>query len=146
MEGPLQKIAIVAASLVLAACATPEQELAAHLDGNLDMMIGQPVDVAVGRLGEPSGAARIGSDTVYSWQQAFESTVTTTPLGIGSPPGVYAPIKSSSSHTERVNNQCLLQAVVSPSGLIRYWHFEGNYAGCEPYAERLVPLARAGTE
>ena len=146
MEGPLQKIAIVAASLVLAACATPEQELAAHLDGNLDLMIGQPVDVAVGRLGEPSGVARIGSDTVYSWQQAFESTATTGAVGVGSAPGVYAPVYYASPRTKVVNNYCLLQAVVSPNGLIRYWHFEGNYAGCHPYADRLVPLAQAGVE
>lgn len=146
MEGPLRKFAIVSASLILTACATPEQELSAHLDSNLNAMVGQPVNVAVDRLGEPSGSVQIGSDTIYSWQQAFESTVTTTPLGIGSPSGVYAPIKSSSMHTEVVNNHCLLQAVVSPKGLIRYWHFEGNRLGCKSYAERLVPLAHAGVE
>jgi hypothetical protein len=146
MERPLRKIAIIGASLVLTACATPEQKLSAHLDGNLDAMVGQPVDVAVVRLGEPSGSAQIGSDTIYSWQQAFESAATTGAVGVGGAPGVYAPIYYASPRTKVVNNYCLLQAVVSPSGLIRYWHFDGNYAGCRPYADRLVPLARAGLE
>lgn len=142
----MRKIAIIGASLVLAACATPEQQLSAHLDSNLDALAGQPVDVAIDRLGEPSGSAQIGSDTVYSWHLAFEGSVTTTPLGVGSPAGVFAPIKMPSMHTEVVTNSCLLQAVVSPEGLIRYWHFEGNYAGCRSYAERLAPMALARAE
>jgi hypothetical protein len=146
MEGPLRKIAILCASLVLTACATPEQKLAANLDSNLDAMAGQPIDVAVDWLGQPSASARIGSDTVYSWQQAFESRATTGAVGVGSAAGVYAPVYYASPRTKVVNNYCLLQAVVSPNGLIRYWHFEGNYAGCQPYADRLVPLAQAGVE
>lgn len=140
------RIAIISASLILTACATPEQQLSANLDSNLNAMVGQPVAVAVGRLGEPTGSARIGSDTIYSWQQAFESAVTRAAVGVGSAPGVYAPVYYASPQTKVVDNYCLIQAVVSPNGVIRYWHFDGNYAGCRPYADRLVPLARAGVE
>jgi hypothetical protein len=142
----LRKIALIGVSLVLTACATPEQKLSAHLDSNLDAMAGQPVEVAIDRLGEPSSSAQIGRDTIYSWHQAFASEVTTAAVGVGSAPGVYAPLSYASGRTTVVKNYCLLQAVVGSDGLIRYWHFDGNYAGCHPYAERLVPLALTGIE
>ncbi len=131
----MRKIAIIGVSMLLTACATPEQTLTAHIDSNLDAMVGQPVHVAVERLGQPSSSGQTGSDKIYSWQEAFESTIATIPL--------YG-FTAGSKRTEVLSNECLIQAVVSPDGLIRRWHFQGNYAGCRSYAERLVSLAQVG--
>jgi hypothetical protein len=134
--GMMRTIALIAASLAVTACATPEQKLTAYLDSKLDAMVAQPVDVAIARLGEPSGSAPDGPDTIYSWQKTFESTVITTPL--------YG-VTAGSKRTGAINNEGLIQAVVNPDGLITRWHFAGNYAGCHSYAERLVSLAQAET-
>ena len=45
--------AMIVPMLLLSACATTEQQASADLDDSLDAMIGQPVSVALARLGEP---------------------------------------------------------------------------------------------
>src|SRR5688500_7272407 len=68
------RVAILVASVALSACATPAQQASSNLESGLDTMIGQPVEVAVARLGEPIASAPMGTDTVYGWGHAFTGT------------------------------------------------------------------------
>jgi hypothetical protein len=134
--GPIRKT-IVAASLALAACATYSQPPLALLDSNLDAMVGQPVAVAVARLGEPIAAAPVGTDTVYGWGRAFTSTELLHASGAGIAPadvqgGVFPPPRGT------VQNDCVIRMTVGADGLIRDWDYRGNDRGCRAYAERLA--------
>ena len=137
------RIAIVAASLALAACATPQAS--ASLDSHLGALVGQPVAVAVARLGQPIATAPMGADTVYGWGHAFTSTELLTPLpdiaaGAHSNGGIFPPPRQT------VQNDCVIRIVAGPDGRIRSWDAQGNDRGCRGYADRLAgqALARAG--
>jgi len=139
------RVAIIAASLALSACATPAQQASSGLDSRLDAMIGQPVEVAVARLGAPIASAPMGTDTLYGWGHAFTSTEILSPLpdiaaGASAQSGVFPPPRRA------VQNDCIIRAVVSAEGQIRAWDYQGNDRGCRYYADRLAgsAMARAG--
>jgi hypothetical protein len=137
------RIAIIAASLALSACATPQAS--AGLDSQLDALVGQPVAVAVARIGEPIATAPMGPDTVYGWGHAFTSTELLHPTpgfldGANQQGGVFPPPRST------VQNDCVIRMVAGPDGRIRSWDAQGNDRGCRAYADRLAgqALASAG--
>jgi hypothetical protein len=139
------RLAIIAASLALAACATTTQQASADLDRGLNAMIGQPVAVAVARLGQPLGTAPVGADRLYAWGQGFQSAELASPSGsfidaADAQGGVFPPARRP------VENGCAIRAVVGADGLIRGWDHQGNARGCRAYVERLSApaLARAG--
>ena len=135
--------AIIAASLALSACATHAQQASAGLDSSLDAMIGQPVEVALARLGDPIATAPSGSDTVYGWGHAFTSTELLFPTpdyiidATNYQGGVFPPPRQT------VRNDCVICVIVGADGLIRDWDVKGNERGCRPYAERLAGNALA---
>jgi hypothetical protein len=136
------RLAIIAASLALSACATPAQQA---LDSSLGGMVGQPVEVAIARLGEPIGSAPMGTDTVYGWGRAFTSTEAMSPTpdiaaGAQAQGGIFPPPRRT------VQNDCVIRVVVGADGLIRDWDYQGNDRGCRSYADRLAgqAVARAG--
>jgi hypothetical protein len=143
MEEPM-RIAMIAASLALAACATSPRQASADLDSHLDALIGQPVAVALARLGDPIAAAPMGPDTVYGWGHAFTSTEVMSALpdvaaGANAQGGIFPPPRST------VQNDCVIRIVAGADGLIRSWDAQGNYRGCRAYRDRLAgeALARA---
>ena len=136
------RIAILAASLALSACATTGQQASADLDSGLNALVGQPVQVAVARLGAPIGAAPVGDETVYGWGQGFTSTEATHPTpgfidAANQQGGVFPPPRRT------VQNDCVIRMTVGADGLIRDWDYHGNKRGCAAYAERLAGPALA---
>ena len=136
------RIAIVISSLLLSACATHAQQTSAKLDSSLDAMVGQPVEVAIARLGEPIGSTPMGTDLVYGWGNSFTSTEYTNaaPGWVEASDyrgGVYPPPR------HKVQNNCVVRIVVGPDGLIREWDYQGTDRGCEAYADRLASHATA---
>jgi hypothetical protein len=137
------RTAIVAFLLALSACATSSHQASVNLDKSLDAMIGQPVAVAVARLGEPIASARMGTDTVYGWGQAFTSTELLHPMpdvaaGADARGGVFPPPRRT------VQNDCVIRMVAGTDGLIRNWDHHGNGRGCRAFADRLAGPAVAG--
>jgi hypothetical protein len=68
------RLAIIATMIVLSACATTSPQASSGLEHGLNALIGQPVEIAVARLGEPIAAAPMGSAKVYGWGQGFTRT------------------------------------------------------------------------
>lgn len=139
------RIAIVVSLLALSACATHSQQASVNLGSSLDAMVGQPIDVAIARLGEPIGSASMGADLVYGWGHAFTSTEFSNAA-----PG---PVQAADfrggvfpAPRQTVQNDCVIRMVVGADGLIRDWDYRGNDRGCRAYADRLVghALARTG--
>jgi len=136
------RIAIIAASLALSACATHTPQASANLDSGLNAMIGQPAEFALARLGEPIASAPMGTNTVYGWGRAFTSTelMSPTPGFIEAADfqgGVFPPPRRT------VQNDCVIRMVVGADGLIRNWDYQGNDRGCRAYADRLASHALA---
>jgi hypothetical protein len=136
MEPPM-RLALVAASLALAACATISQQASVDLDSGLSALVGQRLEVAVARLGEPIGSARLGADTVYGWGSASTSTEILHPTpgfidAANYQGGVFPPPRRT------VENACLIRMIVDAQGVIRTWDHQGNEAGCRAYAARLT--------
>jgi len=138
------RIAIVASLFVLSACATPSQQASANLGNTLDAMVGQPIEVAIARLGEPIGSAPMRADLVYGWGEASTSTEYTNAA-----PGWVeaADFRGGVFPAPRrtVPDNCVIRMVVGADGLIRNWNYQGNDRGCSAYAERIAgrALARA---
>lgn len=136
------RIAIVVSALVLSACATHSQQASASLGSSLDAMVGQPVEVAIARLGEPVGSAPMGTDLVYGWGQAFTGTESSN----AAPGWVEAADFQGGvfpAPRRTVQNECVIRVVVGADGLIRDWDYQGNDRGCRAYADRLAGLAIA---
>lgn len=135
------RLAIIAAPLALAACATTPQA-AAELDRNLDALIGQPVQVAVAWLGEPIASAPMGTETVHGWGHAFTSIELLHPTpgfidAANSQGGVFPPPRRT------VQNDCVIRVVAGADGRIRDWDYQGNDRGCRVYTDRLAGAALA---
>jgi hypothetical protein len=144
MEEAMRVAVGVAASLALSACATHPQ-VSSALDSNLDAMIGQPVEAAVARLGQPMAAVPVGADLVYGWGHAFTKTEFTNAAAgwvdaASSQGGVFpAPRRT-------VPDSCVIRVVVGPNGLIRDWDYQGNARGCRSYGDSVAgqAMTRAG--
>jgi len=136
------RVAIILSSLVLSACATPEAQPSNHLTASLDAMIGQPVEVAVSRLGEPIASVPMGSDSVYGWGYNFtRSEFTNAAPGwveaADSQGGIFpAPRRTASDN-------CVIRMVVGSDGRIRTWDFQDADRGCRANADRVLGRAVA---
>ena len=135
------RLALIAVPLALAACATPAQT-SAGLEGSLDTMIGQPVEVALARLGEPIASAPMGADTVYGWGHAFTSTELLSPnidiaAAGNAQSGVFPPPRRT------VQNACVVRMVAGADGRIRDWDVQGDNRGCRALSDRLAGHAVA---
>ena len=135
------RIAIIAASLALSACATPAQT-SASLDSHLSALVGQPVAVAIARLGQPIATAPMGADTVYGWGHAFTSTELLSPnidiaAAGNAQSGVFPPPRRT------VQNACVVRMVAGADGRIRDWDVQGDERGCRALSDRLAGQAVA---
>jgi len=134
--------AMIVPMLLLSACATTEQQASADLDDSLDAMIGQPVSVALARLGEPIAAVPTGSELVYGWGYGFTRAEFTNAApgwvdAAASQGGIFATPRRTA------RDSCVIRMVVGADGLIRNWDYQGNERDCRAYADRLVGHAVA---
>ena len=138
------RLILVLAPLAVSACATPAPTSAA-LDGSLDALVGQPVEVALARLGEPIASAPMGADTVYGWGHAFTSTELLSPTidiaaGGNAQSGVFPPPRRT------VQNACVVRMVAGADGRIRDWDVQGDERGCRALSDRLAGHAVARSD
>jgi hypothetical protein len=130
------RIAIVAPTLVLSACATTSQQASSGLDHRLDALVGEPVEVAVARLGEPIAYAQMGSEKVFGWGESFARTEFTN----AAPSWVDAAAAQGGvfpAPRRTVPDSCVIRMIVGADGLIRAWDHQGNARGCRAFADRL---------
>ena len=135
------RLMLVLAPLAVSACATPAPT-SANLDSSLDALIGQPVEVALARLGEPIASAPMGADTVYGWGHAFTSTELLSPnidiaAAGNAQSGVFPPPRRT------VQNACVVRMVAGADGRIRDWDVQGDNRGCRALSDRLAGHAVA---
>ena len=135
------RLMLVLAPLAVSACATPAPTSAA-LDGSLDALVGQPVEVALARFGEPIASAPMGADTVYGWGHAFTSTELLSPnidiaAAGNAQSGVFPPPRRT------VQNACVVRMVAGADGRIRDWDVQGDERGCRALSDRLAGHAVA---
>ena len=135
------RLMLVLAPLAVSACATPAPTSAA-LDGRLDALVGQPVEIALARLGEPIASVPMGTDTVYGWGRAFTSTELLSPnidiaAGGNAQSGVFPPPRRT------VQNACVVRMVAGADGRIRDWDVQGDERGCRALSDRLAGQAVA---
>jgi hypothetical protein len=136
------RVAIVASSLVLSACTTPAQQASTDLKKSLDAMVGQPVEVAIARLGEPIASVPVGSDSVYGWGYGF----TRTEFSNAAPGWIDAASAEGGvfpAPRRAVHDGCVIRMVVGGDGRIQDWNHQGNDRSCRDYADHLVGQAVA---
>ena len=130
---------VVIAALSLGACATtPAMESA------LAPLAGQPVQVAIERLGTPSSSRTLAADTVYEWHRAkmVRGTPNGTFLGAASPPSEDAPT-SGLFPGPPVPYTCDVRIVTDADGRIKVAQFSEQSGGCRESARKLSQLALA---
>ena len=135
------RLILVLAPLAVSACATPAPT-SANLDSSLDALVGQPVEVALARLGEPIASVPMGTDTVYGWGRAFTSTELLSPnidiaAAGNAQSGVFPPPRRT------VQNACVVRMVAGADGRIRDWDVQGDERGCRALSDRLAGQAVA---
>ena len=147
------KIAVFAAAALLSGCyfpgfyatpygpstTRPEPTPLERLQGELPLLNGLNISVAVDRLGYPTGQREILGDTIYVWEtrQQVELpalTSSTTTGAVGNTPyyGIDTAITPVSGEFV-----CTIQLAVTPEGLIKRWQYNGNNGGCATYANAL---------
>jgi hypothetical protein len=137
------RIAIIAASLAISACAAHTQA-SSGLDSTLDALIGQPVDVAFARLGQPIGSATVGTDRVYGWGRTYASTEFSNAVAGPVMPADYrGGVFPQPRRT--VQKTCVIRMVVGADGLIRDWDYQGADRDCRSYSARVASRAVAPT-
>lgn len=82
----MKRIAIGLVAVVLTGCATFK-----NMDAGLGSLVGQPVDMAIARLGYPTSETTIADRKVYIWSNAYSAampvaTSSTTTGTVGSTP------------------------------------------------------------
>ena len=135
------RLAILAASIGLSACAAHPQ--ISGLNASLDSMIGQPVEVAVARFGQPIGSAKAGVDWVYGWGFTFSGTEFLHPNpgwidAAAHRGGVFPPPRRT------VQKTCIIRMVVGPTGSIRGWDYQNTDRDCRSYSDQMASLTMGG--
>jgi hypothetical protein len=134
----MKKIAILLAPVMLGGCMTW-----GGFQQNLGTLVGEPLDVAIAKLGYPSGERTIAGHHIYIWaanstgimsmpQTTFGTATATGPLGTTTAYGTstaYVPV------TVRAN--CKIELEVDISDRIKSFQYDGNRAGCIRFNRRL---------
>ncbi|MFI4976194.1 MAG: hypothetical protein ACHP84_16775 [Caulobacterales bacterium] len=128
-------IVCIAAAAALAGCATT-----ADLDAGLSSLVGQPVKVAMDRLGPPTGQSEQDGEKVYFWASNQDVSFT-TPAGTENTYGAAGAMPELTKQPETVsppvNFRCEIMITVGGDEKIKSYHWSGNLDGCSSYAARL---------
>ncbi|MBG7619367.1 hypothetical protein I5R65_07815 [Herbaspirillum sp. AP02] len=134
----MQKFALIITAAALTGCATWGQ-----LDDGLKGLLGQPIDVAINKIGYPNSEQTIAGRKLYRWgsssqQMAYMPTTTTTNgyAGVGSG---FTPYSSTTTGGTFVplNYTCQITLEVDAKQIIQRYQADGNLGGCEPYIKAL---------
>jgi hypothetical protein len=128
-----------AALLALGACAT-----GGDLKGDLDSLVGQPVQKAIDRLGPPAAKSdEADGDRTYVWESNYDVQYSTSQpansLGVRDPNDMAGDTSpgAASSNDAPTNYRCFVRITASSAGLIKATAWGGNGDGCAAYAARL---------
>lgn len=135
----MRKILVIV-TLGVGACAThPSMESA------LAPLAGQPVQVAIERLGTPSSSRSLGADIVHEWHRSkmVHGTPNGTFNGAPSPPSEDAPT-SGLFAGPLVPYTCDVRIVTDADGRIKDARFSEQSGGCRVSTRKLRQLALAG--
>ncbi|WP_157668145.1 hypothetical protein [Croceicoccus marinus] len=131
---------IFPAALLLGGCTT-----FSNMENGLNVLMGQPIQVAFDNLGYPSGQMKVGDDTVYGWGRNFTMNMPTTSTAqtfgtVGTTP--YSGTTTATSWTP-TQYSCDVKIIAGPDGIIKDWQYNGNMGGCEAFAKPLGRLAKS---
>lgn len=129
-------VAIIATSLLLAACATA---MVKDLEEGLASLMGKSEQVAFATLGQPSDRQRSGTDTLYTWTSSRSGRVVLPQNTSGAWDVTQtSPFKTTMySQTAPVTYICSIRLAADQNGILKAWSQEGGVEGCGPYVQSL---------
>lgn len=123
------------ATCLLAACATPAQVTKANMKGTLDEFVGQPVEQAVARLGEPESSVPWGNYTLLGWSRGALEKRQVTIIAANFQTRT---LPAATTRRFRVWQWCEVYLVASPEGKVTGWRYRGTPHGCGDYDKDLA--------
>lgn len=135
----MKKISVAVLSiLTISGCATWGQ-----MNEGLQGLLGQPIDVAVNKIGYPTSEQTIAGRKLYRWgsssqQVAYMPTTTSTTgsFGVGTGFTPYSATTTGGTFVP-VNYNCQITLEVDAKQIIQRYQADGNLGGCEPYIKAL---------
>jgi len=108
-----------------------------HMDNRLGFLVGQNIQFAVGRLGDPDSQRTVLSDKIYVWSSSRNVTIpaTNTTNGIVGGSSLYG--TTTGTGYVAANRSCTIQLATTADGTIKSWRWSGSMGGCTQYARRL---------
>ncbi len=134
----MKKIALLAAAAALTGCVTWGQ-----MDDGLRGLIGQPINVAISKIGYPSTEQTIAGRKLYRWGVSRQSVdympMVTTTTGYSGVGASYTPNSSTTLGGTyiSVDYNCQITLEVDAKEVITGYQYNGNRGGCEPYIKAL---------
>jgi hypothetical protein len=125
-------------SLLLAGCITNQA-----FSERLNTLVGEPIDVAISKLGYPSSERQVAGRHLYVWsvdrngtilvpQQSYANGYSTGPFGTTTYQAT-----ATTMQAMPVNYVCEIDFEVDMADRIRSFQFSGNQGGCRPFYSRL---------
>lgn len=134
----MRKLIAVTSVLALAGCATWGQ-----MNDGLNGLLGQPINVAISKIGYPATEQTIAGSKLYRWGVSRQSidympTTTTTNgyIGVGSGLTPYSATTMGGTFIP-VNYTCQITLAVDAREIITHYEYNGNLGGCEPFIKAL---------
>lgn len=125
------------AILLLSACAADQ------MSSGFERMRGQPLSVAIDRLGVPSSERTIAGRHIYTWttSQLVSTYQPTTSVTTGNFPNGSGKSRYSGATlggtTVQVNAACKIDAEVDGQELIRHMSYDGVIGACSKYVQAM---------
>lgn len=129
------KMLLLVAAFVLAGCTS-----FSVLDKEMPKLVGQPIDVAVSKLGFPNAEQTIMGKKVYTWSttETGTSIVPTTSYStayVGTTP---ISAQTTTYSTQDYTLSCTLRVIVDDKGIVQNFNYTGNNGACFTYSNRLT--------
>jgi hypothetical protein len=124
--------------MLLAGCITNQA-----FSERLNSLVGEPIDVAISKLGYPSGERQVAGHHIYIWsvdrngtifvpQQSYASGYATGPFGMTTYQAT-----GTTMQAMPVNYACEIDIEVDIENRVQSGQFSGNQGGCRPFYSRL---------
>lgn len=129
-----KNIFITTTLLSLAACAS-----FGDFNKGLNSLIGQPIAVAINKLGYPTTQQNIAGDTVYRWNRTATG-ITSSPsytIGTVNVGNVGYSTSAQNISLDETTYSCALTLGTDSKGVIKNYSYDGNLGGCGPYITAL---------
>ncbi|WP_155122689.1 hypothetical protein [Burkholderia ubonensis] len=135
----MKKMLIALAPMALAGCMTW-----GGFEQNLTSLVGEPLDVAVSKLGYPNGERNVAGHHIYVWSSSSTGIVTMPQTSYGTATafnsfGSTTAFGSTTTYVPMaVGYNCEIDLEVDMANRIRSYQYNGNIGGCMRYNRRLA--------